>query len=462
MSLNDTIIAWASAPVTPEERSAARAIIRISGPETNTILAHVLLGDPPLGPGAHPARIRLGSVAIGSVTLACLLVRWRGPRSFTGQDAAELLVPASEAVARRVMDVLISHGARLAGPGEFSARAHAAGKMTLEEAEGVAAIIAAGTREELDAARELMEGQTGAAYMALADEVATLAALVEAGIDFTDQEDVVAIAPVALAQRVRALIAQIVSRVGGASERRGGRALVALVGAPNAGKSTLFNTLLGRRRSVESDIAGTTRDVVVEACDLGACTVDLADCAGLSANAPGLSMDALGHIDAAAQARAIAAIRSAQVVVYCDPSGRFADPRIRDFASARLVRVRTRADQWLESGADLGLEPNDDLRVCALDGWHINALKDRIAREATQAGVVGRVVVQRHAEVLGRAMDHLGCALASIDGDARALSRSELTASHLHAALDALGELTGRVERDEVIGRVFARFCVGK
>lgn len=435
----------------------ARAIVRISGAGTREVLLRVLCGGVPGCAGAWSVRLRLGAAE-----MACLLVLWAGPRSYTGEDAAELIVAGSEVVVRRVVEALLGaglEGVRLAGPGEFTARAFAAGKLTLEEAEGVAAAIAASTIDELDAARDLMEGHAGASYHALADELATLAALVEAGIDFTDQEDVVAISAGALANRLERISAEIDARLGGAAEHRGGRALVALVGAPNAGKSTLFNAMLGRARSVASDVAGTTRDVVVEACDLGLCTVDLCDSAGLEERGD----RGAGAIDGSARERALALARRAHVVVWCDPDGRFEDASLRDAVGDRAILVRTRADQWLGNGD----RDADVLAVCALDGWHVRTLRERIARHAmgmgrSRATTVGRVVVQRHREVLTRARESVRRAHALIDPRARALAQAELVASHLHAALDEIGELTGRIERDEVIGRVFARFCVGK
>jgi tRNA modification GTPase len=455
-----TIIAWSSAAATPRQSVPARAIIRISGSLTRDLLARVLATPLPQCPSASIARIRLNPSE-----LPCLLVFWHAPRSYTGEDAAELIIPGSEPLVRRVLTAFLTlDGVQLAGPGEFSARAHAASKLTLEEAEGVAAAIAAGTGEELAAARDLMDGHAGAAYHALADELATLAALVEAAIDFTDQEDVVAIPPADLVHRLDQADAALASRLGGSTEHRAARPLVALVGPPNAGKSTLFNALLGRTRSVASPTAGTTRDVVIEPLDLGPCTIDLADSAGLEdpANQPDARASTL--IDAAARDRALDLARRAHIVVWCDPTGRFDDPSLRDAAARRAILVRTRADQWLPR--DLSPQPQhvrtDILAVCALDGWHLSLLKDRLARQALGTGNSSALVIYRHRDVLLRVRAAIALARKQVDPAARTLAQSELVASHLHAALDAVGELTGRIERDEVIGRVFAQFCVGK
>lgn len=450
-----TIIAWSSAPASPSPGAPARAIVRISGSLTHNLLARTLRDPLPDHPGATAARFILPPHQ-----LPCLLVLWQAPRSFTAEDAAELIIPAGEPVVRRVLEALLTaglDGVRLAGPGEFTARAFAAAKLTLEEAEGVAAAIAATTRHELAAARELMDGHAGAAYRALADDLATLAALVEAGIDFTDQEDVVPIAPAILASRLAHIDSDLAANLGAAAEHRAGRPLAALVGPPNAGKSTLFNALLGRSRSVASPTVGTTRDVVIEPCDLDAAIgpIDLADSAGLD------ERDPTGAIDLVARDRALALARRAQIVLWCDPTGRFDDPRLRDAAHGRAILVRTRADQCLTPDASTH-QPAEVIPVCALDGWHLPLLKARIAHAVSGSTTVARAVVHRHRDVLARVGESVRRARAAIDPAARTLAQPELIASHLHAAIDAVGDLTGRIERDQVIGRVFARFCVGK
>jgi tRNA modification GTPase len=388
-----------------------------------------------------------------------LVSLFRGPRSYTGEDAAEIQVPANPVLVERVLRALTSReGVRAAEAGEFTARAYLAGKMTLSQAEGVAATVAASSDEQLAAARALLEGRAGEEYRRWADEVATLLALVESGIDFTDQEDVVPIAPAALLARVGALRGELFAHLGGVGGRESAGALarVALVGRPNAGKSTLFNALLGRRRAVTSPVAGTTRDVLAEELDLardvpGAGMVLLEDLAGLDAVEGGTAVGpAVAPVEA--QRAAERAVREADVLVWCDPAGRFEGV---DVSAAKVIRVRTFADRPGHGG-------REDLAVCALDGWHVGALRRAIAEAATTSRGAGvAALLPRHRRAMREAAGRLEGAAESVGAGPR-LSAPEVTATALRGALDALGELVGRISPDEVLGRVFATFCIGK
>lgn len=443
MRLGDVIAAVASPP-----GRGARGIVRLSGGAVREVLGALLEG---------PARpfdraCFAGVLCLDDRALPVLVATYRGPASYTGEDGAELLLPGNPLLLERVLAHLLDlPGVRLAEPGEFTARAYLNERLTLDQAEGVAATIAARGEEQLRAAADLLEGRTGSRYRAWAEEAATLLALVEAGIDFTDQEDVVPIAPRMLEARARALEASIAEHTGAntGAEAHEVRPRVVLAGLPNAGKSTLFNALLGRVRSVVSTAAGTTRDVLEEELDLsrdlpGAGSVALCDLAGLD-EAPG------APIDMEAQHAALRAIRGADVVVQCDPSGRF---RPSPETSGTIIRVRTKADL---PGEHAGLE------VCALDGWNLSSLRRAIADAACAGGAAGVVaLLPRHRRAAAEARRALRDAQAFIDSGQETLGAPELVAGSLRAALDALGELSGRITPDDVIGRVFSLFCVGK
>lgn len=447
MSELDTIVACA----TGQGRSA-RALIRLSGVGVADLVRRRLAGAPEPG-GVGGARLVLASGAVMPV----LAVRYSAGRSYTGEESLELLVPSNPVLIQRVLDELTDlPGVRLAGPGEFTARAYLGGKLSLERAEGVAAVIGAQTEEQLRAARRVLDGGAGELYRRWTDEAATLLALVEAGIDFTDQEDVVPIAAEELRERVGRLIGEMESHIGarGGAERGETAPVVVLAGRPNAGKSTLFNALLGRRRAVTSGAPGTTRDALRE-------TMDLTGVAGASpggvervvlVDLAGLGEGAVDRLDEAAQRLALEQVRGADVVVVCDPTGRF-DVEVPGGGERTVIRVRTKAD--LPVGARRGA----DVELCALDGWNLDVLRRAIADGVAAAGGGSpRVPLARHRRALRSALADLGEAASLVGSGAP----EELVAGALRGALDALGELCGRISPDDVIGRVFATFCVGK
>lgn len=476
MSPNQTIIAAGSG-----WGHSARAMVRVSGPAVPDICR--LLRPPiPVHRGVTVSGLPLASDD-ESLRLPCLAMCFPGPSAYTGEDVLELVVPGNPVVVERVLERLCRlAGVREARPGEFSARGFLNGRIGLAEAEGVAAIIAAGTEDQLLGARRVLDGSAGREYGAWTEELATLLALVEAGIDFTDQEDVVPIAPVDLARRLEAMRGGITARLGGeeglASERL--RPRVVLAGRPNAGKSTLFNALLRRRgpgvvaRAVESPVAGTTRDVLVEELDLaaevpGGLAVDLVDLAGLDAVGRGGGGEGGGWRGTDAQAQRLAAteVERAEVVIHCDPTGRFEALPVGDGSQARtVVRVRTKADvpglaSDEKDGADGATIP-----VCALDGWNLPVLRRAIADAAWGSGRAGggggEYLLPRHRRTLGVVRERLAAAGECVEANARMLSRPEVVAGELRLALDQLGELTGAVSPDDIVGRIFATFCVGK
>jgi len=466
-------------------------LVRLSGNGVTSLTRRVLTSVELL-----PGRIVATDFRLNERTaLPCWSMFGLGPRTYTGEDTLELLLPGNplilERVIARLCEPVLVNGVQVreANPGEFSARAFLNGKLSLDQAEGVAAIIAAQNDRQLAAAEALSEGRTGNRYRAWAEQTATMLALVEAGIDFTDQEDVVPIAPRELSERIGMLRESITSELGGSqgNERVALLPRVVLAGPPNAGKSTLFNTLLGRRRAVESSMAGTTRDVLEEPLDLsldvpGGARVVLMDVAGCTE-------DLSGHVHAAAQRSARAAIEGADVVVLCDPRGRFEHPLAKagnepHGGGRSTIRVRTKADLPMLDGPGSGVAGGEgvgaamgSISLCAIDGWNISVLKraiadalwaetgvddTKLAAGLASAGKGTTWLLPRHRRALSAVATHLAGAILLIEGQRDAIDNPETVAGELRAALNELAELTGAISPDDIIGRVFATFCVGK
>ncbi len=467
-SLSDTIAAIATPP-----GASARAMVRIAGEGTRAVLHSLGCVPTPADRGCFRVIVHLEVAEVPA-----LLVWLAGISSYTGDDTAELSIVANPYLIERFLQAILAvPDVRLAQPGEFTARAYLRGKLSLAQAEGVAALIGAQSAEQLTAARGLLAGSTGAEYRSWADEVTTLLALVEAGIDFTDQEDVVAIAPSELALRTSALADSLERNMGGRSAEADPHTLpfVALAGRPNAGKSTLFNALLGRARAIASPVAGTTRDVLEEELDLsrdvpGAGSVMLVDLAGLSSHA------GTSATDATAQSTARDALTRADVVLWCDPTGRFDEQDSHEFWGAcppthptpppsptpSILRVRTFADLPAPNAQH---DITASIGVCAIDGWNLASLRRAIADQACTGRATGiAALLPRHR----RAITSAAAALRRAESIAREDSASgrthspELTAGALREALDEIGQLVGAISPDDVIGRVFAVFCVGK
>ncbi len=460
MNLADTIIACASPP-----GASARGLIRLSGDQAWAIVE--AMSDAAHRPLPRTRGVRVHRLVNG---WPCMVLLFPGPRSYTGQDVIEIALPGNPTMIDRVVALALDRGARRAEAGEFTARAWMNGRMTLTQAEGVAATIAAASDAQLRAAAHLRDNRLGRVAAGLCERLTEALALVEAGIDFTDEEDVIAIAPADLAHRLDELgreIDETLSRSIGA-ESLSALPRVVLVGAPNAGKSTLYNALLGRSRVVVSAQAGTTRDAIAEPMHVDpgdplSPEVLLVDIAGLEDSPQGLNP--------LMQRAAREAIESADLLVALTPADEAArggaarpEPPL-EAARAPVLRVTSKADLAVRGPCD-GEE--EALRVSAHRGEGLDALRRRIAgaladRIAAPAADT-LALLPRHEHLLRAARDHLAAAhgLASAGETSRPLRDAEIVAASMRSALDALGSLAGAVTPDDVLGRIFAGFCIGK
>lgn len=440
-----TIVALATPP-----GWSRSALVRISGPHAPVALG-VLGISAPVSRGVLPARATV-STRFGPRDLPVGLVTYRAPASMTGEEVAELLIPGSPILADRLMDAMTAvPGVRRARAGEFTARAYLNGRLTPAQAEGVARSIASATVAEARAAHELLASPRESAPAAR--EVMRLLALVEAGIDFSDQEDVRAIAP----RELRSRLLGVARDLAKAAENAGGRGVpggvpvCVLAGRTNAGKSSLFNALLGARRAVASPTPGSTRDALREEIELpGAGRVELVDLPGLDA-AGSTPSDPIAR---AARDNALAVLSRADLVLHCDPLARFEPLEANLDPSVPVVRVVTMADLGLPRAQTASVS------VSAHAGWGLEEVRRTVAAAVLRAGpgwsALGLELGGRRREACARAAGLLREAADLAGAD------DALTADAMRGALDVLADLEGPISADAVLGLIFSTFCVGK
>jgi tRNA modification GTPase len=431
----DTIFAQATA----RGRSGV-AVIRISGP----IAAAVLEAFGAVQVAERRAVLRtLHNPDTGEAIDSALVLRFAAPASFTGEEVVELQLHGSLAVVRAVTEVLTRlPGLRQAEPGEFTRRALMNGRLDLAQVEGLGDLIEAETEAQRRAALRMMQGAVGRLAGEWREGLVGALALVEASIDFGDEDIPDDLRPQVLPRLavVRASMARELA--GGAmAERLREGFEVALVGAPNAGKSTLLNALAGRDVAITSELAGTTRDVIEVRMDLRGLPVTLLDTAGLRATG-----DAVERIGVA-RARDRAAAADLRVVLV-EGAGDAAALGL-EIGPEDLV-VRAKAD----------LAPGAGLAVSGLTGAGIPELLDRIAAvlEMRAAGA-GSLSHARQREAIGRAVVALDAAAGFLGTEP---PQPELAADSLQQALRALDFLMGRVDVEAVLDVIFASFCLGK
>ena len=446
MNAADTIVAPASGI-----GLAAVAVIRVSGANTRAVLDALCGGVPP------PRRASLRAIGLAGAPLIDRgLVLWfEGPASFTGEDMAELHVHGGRAVIGAVIGaVLTLPGTRLAEPGEFARRAFENGKLDLTEVEGLADLINAETEAQRRQALAQAEGSLRALYEGWRAELVRAQALIEAGLDFADEGDVIAdVAAKAdpIVGELRAAIARHLAVRSGERLRDGFKVVIA--GAPNACKSSLLNVLAKRNAAIVSEEAGTTRDVIEVHLDLGGVPVMLIDTAGLR--------EAEGKVEAEGIRRALARAGDADLVLWIVDATAPQWDAPRGIASrkpgdggATAVTVLNKID--LAPGQGAGC---DALRVSARAGEGIERLVDMLADKAAVGTGQGA-----GAPVLTRARHRveLEAAQAALERYRDRGSAPELKAEELRIAAHHLGRLTGRIDVEEVLGAIFAEFCIGK
>ncbi|MBN9511077.1 MAG: tRNA uridine-5-carboxymethylaminomethyl(34) synthesis GTPase MnmE [Alphaproteobacteria bacterium] len=427
----DTIFAVASGA-----GRAAIAVVRVSGDGAGTVLARLCGRVPP----ARRASLRSLRDAGGEILDRAVVLWCPAPSSYTGEDSAELFLHGGPAVVAGVCETLVALGGRPAEPGEFTRRAFFNGRMDLLEAEAVADLVEAESSAQRRQALRQLDGALGALYRGWAERLTRLCAQQEALIDFPD-EALPDGQEAAMLAEVDTVLAEIEGHLD--DDRRGERLreglVIAIAGAPNAGKSTLINALVGRDVAIVAPTAGTTRDVLEARAVFGGVPVTLLDTAGVRASDDPIESEGVRR----ARARAAAA----DLVVLVQDGTDDIAPAVP--GGRRLV---------VASKADLGADGRSaDVAVSALTGLGMAQLRERLGAIAQDlAGAAGPPALTRprHRAAL------LGAAGAL--RRAREASQAELRGEDFRTALLEFGRITGRIGAEQVLDSVFGQFCIGK
>ena len=443
--LADTIAAVSTPP-----GQGALAVIRVSGPDARAVIGKIWRG-----PAVRtPRRACVGRIVDenGQPVDQVVLTWFRAPASYTGECLVEISCHGGVLVARRILELLTGAGARVAGPGEFTQRAFLNGKMDLTQAEAVMDLISAQSALSLRAAGEQLAGRLGDRMRQLREHLIASLAQVEAQLDFPE-EDIDPETGHALRERVSAIRAEVESLLSTAKHghilRHGAR--VVITGAPNVGKSSLLNALLGFERAIVNESPGTTRDTIEEMMDLCGLPVRLVDTAGLRESADPLEREGMS--------RTRRALEAADLVIELADASR---PR-EAFQSSGAPATQS---VLVLNKIDLGEDPSWDsagvVRLSCRTGAGLDALADQLFSRLTggDAGPGADLIAinARHHSSLDRARQSLDAALelSAHDGP------PELVAEELRAALEAIGDVVGRTDSEELLGVIFSRFCIGK
>lgn len=438
------------------------AVIRISGPLALAVAdrSFVPLGKSALKPSAAPTHtLHYGKVmrqgrSVDEVMVAVM----RGPRTLTREDVVEITCHGGLIASKLVLDTILENGARLAEPGEFTRRSFLNGRIDLAQAEAVADLIHARTELALAAANEQLAGKLSQRINLLRDEMIKTLAHVEAHIDFPDED----IAPDTRGQ----LVARLEQGVGFMDEllrtsnegqilRRGIRA--AIVGRPNAGKSSLLNQLLGHDRAIVSTIPGTTRDTIEETANIRGLPVVFVDTAGLR--------EAGDEIEAEGIRRSRESSAKAEFILHVldgSESLTGADENyLAEFAAKKRILVRNKIDLSARLVLPAGITA-PVVEVCCMSGKGIESLKDAI-KEFIWAGEIRAEMLQvminsRHQQALTRGREATQRAMDALSAD----QTLELVAMDLRIATNAIGEIVGKTTTEDLLDSIFSQFCIGK
>ena len=417
------------------------AVIRVSGEQAIEIVDRIFVGRKQLAEAA-PNTVHFGRIQKNDEVLDEVLCSvFKAPHSFTGEDTVEIACHGSLFIQQELLRWLIDAGCKAAEPGEFTRRAFLNGKMDLTQAEAVADLIAAQSKAEKDLALSQLRGAVSNELGVLRDRLLHFTSLIELELDFADHEEL----EFADRSELNALAHEIESKLAVLlASFRTGNAIrngipVAIIGAPNVGKSTLLNALLGEQRAIVSDIQGTTRDTIEDTLILDGILFRLIDTAGLR--------ETNDTIENMGIERSRQAAEKAQIIIYMSDNGQWT---LDIGHSGTIINVLNKAD--------LGVT-GEGLRISAKNG-DIEPLKNELIRVAKQSMQTSAVLLSnaRHYEAISRAHE----AIERVQQGLKDGLSGELLSLDLQDCLSALGEVTGQITNQEVLANIFSKFCIGK
>ena len=425
------------------------AVIRVSGPDALPIVSSLFCGRLPLT-DAKPNTVHFGRIQRNGELLDEVLCSvFRAPHSFTGEDTVEIACHGSLFIQQELLRWLIDAGAKSAEPGEFTRRAFMAGKMDLAQAEAVADLIAAQSKAEKDLALSQLRGSVSNELASLRERLLHFTSLIELELDFADHEEL----EFADRSELTSLAAEIEHKLSALlTSFRTGNAIrhgipVAIIGAPNAGKSTLLNALLGEQRAIVSDIKGTTRDTIEDTLIIDGILFRLIDTAGMR--------ETTDIIEQMGVERSRQAVKNAQIVITLLEPGQ--NGLILDFSATQtLIKAYNKADLLTP---DERAKLTDGICISAKNN-DIEPLRSELVRVAKESMATSSVMISnaRHYEAISRAHEAI---IRVQQGLADGLS-GELLSMDLQDCLSALGEVTGQITNTEVLSNIFSKFCIGK
>jgi tRNA modification GTPase len=447
MNGNETICAPATAP------GGALGIIRISGPDALSVVSAICsVNCADAAPNTvHFTRLIEVDAVSQHQTLIdeALVTIFRAPHSYTGEDSVEISCHGSHYIINKVLELLVHHGCRMARPGEFTQRAYLNGKLDLSQAEAVADLIASTNKATHQMAMSQLRGGVSTELGHLRDQLLKITSLLELELDFSDHEDLEFADRselITLAQTIDTHIIRLAQTFEIGNALKNGIP-VAIVGAPNVGKSTLLNALVGEERAIVSDIQGTTRDAIEDCIQLGGITFRFIDTAGIRHTDD--QIERMG-ID-----RSIAAVQRAQIVLMMtEPGTPYPDVPIRD--DQTVIRIENKTD--LNSACSDSVAT---LSISAKYGIGLDALRQRLIDKTPKVADSDVIVTSaRHYEALTHAHQNLQRVLDGLHSQVS----GDLLAEDLRLVLSDLAEITGEgmISSQETLNNIFSHFCVGK